>query len=569
MKRLIFVFLTILILGTIIFNGCGGGSSTTTSTTTAVSTTSGTTTATSSTTTPGGTATSPTATTTDLATAAVPGAVSGGTLRAVITGGPAMMSYRGRMGPADATYTMPAGEYLVEPYVDAQGNRGWIPFLCQSYKIDPEGKTFTFNLRKGVKFTDGTDMTAAVVKWNFQQDIDNGWLQDADKITSIDTPDDSTVVIRFTVYSNQYEFNWGWTTIFSQAAWEANAGTGKSTTSEQGITWATTHIVGTGPFILQNYTRDVSMTWTKNPNYWQKGKPYLDGLEWRIITESTTASSLLQAGEIDLWYQGNAAQDWAELAPLGYKVVNYWPGLPQAIFFNTTDNSSKWQDIRLRQAVEYGINKGPITQALGRGYYVASDQIAPKTEWGYLPNLQTRAYDPNKAKQLCAEAGFPNGCPMTMLVQNVPASVDAAEALKQSLDGAGFKVTLDLADPGRFFGSVFGTGWADTVQMFYGMDVNYLGTYMSWFSTDPKSNLASFKRDAFQVNFDKNVVLIPDAAGQKAAVDQVMQHLYDQAVFTPLWWVPATTVSAKYVHHEIYRHGFIRVDWENVWMDKH
>ena len=144
-----------------------------------------------------------------------PGHATGGVLKAIITGGPAMMSYRGQMGPADATYTFPAGEYLVEPYVDEQGNRGWIPFLCESYKIDHIAKTFTFNLRKGVKFTDGSEMTAAVVKWNFQQDIDNGWLQDADKITSIDTPDNYTVVINFTVYSNQYEFNWGWTTIFS------------------------------------------------------------------------------------------------------------------------------------------------------------------------------------------------------------------------------------------------------------------------------------------------------------------------------------------------------------------
>jgi ABC-type transport system substrate-binding protein len=92
------------------------------------------------------------------------------------------------MGPGDHTYVMPAVEYLVEPYVDEQGNRGWIPFLCESYNIDPDAKTFTFNLRKNVKFTDGSVMNAEVIKWNFQQQIDSGWLQDADKITGIDTP---------------------------------------------------------------------------------------------------------------------------------------------------------------------------------------------------------------------------------------------------------------------------------------------------------------------------------------------------------------------------------------------
>jgi len=533
LKKVLFVILSILVILVTVLGSCGGGNTVT-----------------------GGPNTSD----------GKP--VSGGILRAVITGGPAMMSYRGRMGPADATYTMPAAEYLVEPYVDEQGNRGWIPFLCESYKIDPAGKNFTFNLRKGVKFTDGTEMTASVVKWNFQQDIDNGWLQDVDKITSIDTPDNYTVVIHFTEYSNQYEFNWGWTTIFSQAAWEANAGTDKSPTSEQGIAWAVGHVVGTGPFILENYTRDVSMTWVKNPNYWQKGKPYLDRMEWTISTEATTSSSLLQAGDIDLWYQGHSASDWAELSNLGFVVKTYWPGLPQMLLGNTVNPDSKWNDKRVREALEYAINKGPITDALGRGFYTASKQIAPQTEWGYIPDLPIREYNPDKAKQLLAEAGYPNGCPVTLLIQSVPANIDAGEAIKQSMDSSGFQVTLDIADPGRFYGSVFGTGWDDLVQMFYGMDVNYLGTYMSWFSTDPKSNLASFKRDAFMANFDKSVVLIPDAQNQRTATEEVMRHMYEEALICPLWWVPAAAVGAPYVHHEIYRHGFIRVDWENVWMDK-
>lgn len=564
MKKWLFLIVSLLMIGTLILSSCGGGTTTTTTTTTKTTTTTTTTP-----TTPTTTTSTPTLTETDLATAPVPGAVYGGTLRAVVTAGPAMMSYRGRMGPADATYTMPAAEYLVEPYVDEQGNRGWIPFLCKSYKIDPQAKTFTFNLRQGVKFHDGTEMTAEVVKWNFQQDIDNGWLQDADKIISIDTPDNYTVIINFTQYSNQYEFNWGWTTIFSKAAWEANAGEDKSTTSEQGIAWAVNHVVGTGPFILENYTRDVGMTWVKNPNYWQPGKPYLDRLEWQISTEATTSSALLQSGDIDLWYQGHSASDWQELQAKGFVVKTYWPGLPQMLIGNTTNANSKWNDKRVREALEYAVNKVPITQALGRGFYTPLEQIAPSTEWGYVEGLPTRAYNPDKAKQLLTEAGYTLPVPVTILIQSVPASIDAGEALKQSMDAAGFLVTLDIADPGRFFGSVFGTGWDDLIQMFYGMDVNYLATYMSWFSTDPKSNLASFKRPQRMADFDKEVVLIADPAEQEAATEEIMKYMYEEALICPLWWVPAATVSAPYVHDEIYRHGFIRVDWENVWMDKH
>jgi ABC-type transport system substrate-binding protein len=376
------------------------------------------------------------------------------------------------------------------------------------------------------------------------------------------------VVIHFTVYSNQYEFNWGWTAIWSEQAWIDAAGDAV-TTNQKGIDWAVDHVVGTGPFILKEYKRDVSMTWVKNPNYWQPGKPYLDGIEFDIIPEATTASALLQAGDIDLWYQGNSALDWQELDRKGFIVQNYWPGLPQMLLGNTVDPNSKWHDIRLREALEYALDKPAITQALGLGYYKPLPQIAPSTEWGYIPDLPVRGYDPAKAKQLVADAGYPNGCPITLLIQNVPASVDAGQALKGYLDKAGFITTLDLADPGRFFGSVFGTGWADQLQMFYGMDVNYLATYMSWFSSDPKSNLVSFQRPPEQVAMDKEAVLIPDTAGQIAETEKLCRYLYENALLCPLWWVPATTVARDYVHDEIYRHGFIRVDWENVWMDKH
>ena len=212
-----------------------------------------------------------------------------------------------------------------------------------------------------------------------------------------------------------------------------------------------------------------------------------------------------------------------------------------------------------------------MAEALGLGFYVASKQIAPSTEWGYIPDLPTRAYDPEKAQELLALAGYDEGnpCPVTLLVQAVPNDIDAGEAIKGYLDDAGCEVTLDLADPGRFFGSVFGAGWEDLVLMFYGMDVNYLATYMSWFSSDPKSNLVSFERPPEQVAMDEEAVLIADTQGQIEITERLCRYLYEEARLCPLWWVPAKVVTWDYVHHERLRHGFIRIDWENVWMDPH
>jgi len=563
-KKAIALVLLMLVVAALLLAACGGGATTPTTATTTSPTSTGTTTTTPTGTTPGQT-TTPTGTTPTATT----GPKRGGILRGIITAGPAMMSYRGKMGPSDATYVMPAVEYLVEPELKPDGTRGWIPFLCESYNIDPVGKTFTYNLRKGVKFHDGSEMNADVVKWNIQQQIDSGWWQDADKVVSIETPDNYTVVIRFSQYSNQYEFNWGWTAIWSKAAWMQATGGDATTTNEKGIAWAVDHVVGTGPFKLKEYKRDASISWVRFENYWQPGKPYLDGLEFSIVPDSTTASLLLQSGNVDAWLQGSAAKDWKELAAKGFKVQSFWPGLPQALFPNTKDPNSKWQDKRLREALEYAIDKNAIANALGLGFYKPMPQIAPSTEWGYIPDLPVRSYNPAKAKQLLAEAGYPNGVKVKLLIQNTPASIDAGQSLKQYMDQAGFKTELDVADPGRYFASVFGTGWDDLVQMFYGMDVNYLATYMSWFSSDPKSNLASFGRTPEQIAMDKQAVLIPDVAGQKAMTEKLCRYLYEEARLVPLWWVPATTVQFPYVHHEIYRHGFIRWDTENFWMDPH
>jgi peptide/nickel transport system substrate-binding protein len=548
MRKTATVIIAVLAVALMILTGCGGGTTTTTSA-------------------PPTTTASPTGTTTTTATSTPSETpVSGGIVKAITTAGPAMMSYRGMMGPADATYTFPVAEYLVEPEAQPDGSIVYIPFLCESFNVDPNAGTFTFNLRHGVMFSDGSEMTASVVKWNFQQDIDNGWLQKADQITSIDTPDNYTVVIHFKEYSNAYTYLWGWTTIFSEQAW-INAAGSDNTTAQAGIDWAVGHCVGTGPFILDDYQTDVSMTFTKNPNYWQQGKPYLDGIKFEIIPDATTAAAALQSGEVDFWYQGSSALDWKNFKGMGYNVLQYKAGLYQGLFPNTVSPDSKFQDIKLREALEYALDKPAIAQALGFGFYPPLDQLAGQGNMGYDPSLQVRGYDVAKAKQLVSDAGFPNGCPISLLIQNVPASVDAGESIKGYLDQAGFQTTLDLADPGRFFASVFGTGWDDVVQMFYGMvDLN---SYFDWFSTDPKSNLADMARTDYQHQEDSIASTLPTSDEQNQAMQKLLDSVYDAANVIPLWVVPAVTIAPDYFHHDTYKHGFIREDWENFWMAPH
>ena len=311
------------------------------------------------------------------------------------------------------------------------------------------------------------------------------------------------------------------------------------------------------------------MTFKKNPNYWQSGKPYLDGIEFEIIPDASTAAAALQAGQVDFWYQGSAPLDWKNFKAQGYDVINYWPGLPQALFPNTVSPDSKFQNIKLREALEYALDKPTIAQALGQGFYTPLAQIAPSNLWGYDPSLQVRGYDVAKAQQLVKDAGYANGCPISLLVQNTPSNVDAGEAIKGYLDKAGFQTTLDLADPGRYFASVFGTGWDDVVLMFYGCNNTNLEMYYDWLSTDPKSNLASMARTDYQKTEDPVATQLTTVAEQEAVTIKLMDSIYQAGNLIPLWITPAVTIAPTYFHHDVFHDGFIRCDWENFWMGPH
>ena len=146
-------------------------------------------------------------------------------------------------------------------------------------------------------------MTAEVVRWNFQQILDAKALPGASYLKEMKVVDKYLLVFELNEYSNQLIPTWGWWPIItSKAAWDKASGGDL----EKGKEWARTHIVGTGPFMLEEFKRDVHMKWKKNPNYWRKGRPYLDGIYVRYIPDPVTSSAMMQAKEADLWGTGGS-----------------------------------------------------------------------------------------------------------------------------------------------------------------------------------------------------------------------------------------------------------------------
>jgi peptide/nickel transport system substrate-binding protein len=308
--------------------------------------------------------------------------------------------------------------------------------------------------------------------------------------------------------------------------------------------------------------------WVKNENYWQKGKPYLDGIEVRIIPDPVTASALMQAKQADMWGYPVPVKDQVDLEKKGF-IRQSGFGTPIIIDINNKSPNSKFRDKRLREAIEYALDKPSIAKALGLGYYTPLTMVAPPGEWGFDPNYPGRPYNPEKAKQLLAEAGYPNGLKVKILYWQTPPNQDAVTALKQYLDAAGFQVDLDPADFGRFYSSIYVQGWQDLAFWLTGLDFNYLATFFRQFGHEPFANLASFERPQELIDMAKQAYHAFDEATQKEWAKKLVRLMADECLVIPIYLVPSAYMIQPYVHTTYLKEMMVARKTYDEWMDKH
>ena len=455
---------------------------------------------------------------------------------------------------------------LMDATADRTKGIGLEPVLCESVDDDVENKKIVFHLKKGVTFHDGSELNADVCIWGYQRAIDAGRMQYFNYFEGVDKIDDYTFQIRYNEYTNQLIQSWGWNFPRSKAAFME--GTGGSDDPEVQNEWDSTHLVGAGPFKLVEYVRDSHMTWTKFEDYWNAPLPYLDGVEIRYIPDPVTARAIMEAGEADYWSSAPAL-DQKDMFAAGFKKISGWVGLILSIWPNTSDPDSVWNDVRLRYALDYALDKEAITLALGHGLNVPLLQLAPPGEWGYDPNYPVRRYDPDKARELLAESGYPDGLKTSLLIGNTPSDLDAGTALKQYLDAVGIETDLDIADPGRFYGTVWGAAQPGLSFMWSGMDITHLLTYMRWFSTDPFTDLVYLGHTDEQRALDEEAKAYPYAPEQKEVTMRIFKYMNDGAWLVPVLQRPMASVAQPWVYSQQFQQGFVRWQQELVWMEKH
>lgn len=321
-----------------------------------------------------------------------------------------------------------------------------VPMLAASYQVAPDGLTYTFKLRPGVKFHNGATMSAkdVVYSYNYLRDPKNGspGAGDLSPINAIDAVDDSTVRMTLSRVSAALPM-----TLGNKYGGVVPAGYFDKPEAGQAMNSAS---VGTGPFKLAEFRPNSHLALVRNPDYWEKGAPYLDKINVLFVPNSSSLLVALRNKRIDMAAL-NRPNDIAQIEKTPGLHVERWPSLAKTQI-DLGSETAPLNDVRVRQAIALAVDKNELMQAaIGPYGRVIHTMVgAMQKQWGADPaTLPNQKVDLIKARKLMQEAGLGNGLDLTLNTINRYDWMDpAAVTLKQQLSRIGVNLTIQRHDLG-------------------------------------------------------------------------------------------------------------------------
>ncbi|MBI4277670.1 MAG: ABC transporter substrate-binding protein [Armatimonadetes bacterium] len=368
----------------------------------------------------------------------------------------------------------PAYEALVEYALGPDGRVGLEPALAESWQASPDGRTYTFKLRRGVRFTDGAPFNAEAAKFNFDRlfALNRGPAARIRKPKSVEAVDETT--LRLTLEEPYAPF----LAALTQQPLMVSPASGRryEQRGDWGMQWFGNNTAGTGPFVLEQYVRGQHLTYARNRGYWRGWRGgFLERIVLRVVREPATQRLMLETGDADL--ADNIAFD--DLNALGRApgvVVQEEVNNPEIIHL-CLKSAGPLANRKVRQAIaqvfDYnafitGVVAGRARQPLGP---------VPFGVWALDESLQPYRRDLERARKLMAEAGFPQGG-FNVTVQTISAFgwwlTRLAQILQQNLAVIGVRATIDdKPDGGTFLRAIWDRARGPDIYVWvsrYGID---------------------------------------------------------------------------------------------------
>ncbi|MEI1247985.1 ABC transporter substrate-binding protein [Rhizobium aouanii] len=332
----------------------------------------------------------------------------------------------------------------------APGTPNPVPSLAESFTVSPDGLTYTFKLHKGVKFSNGREVVASDVKYSIERAVDpktqgpgagffgaiKGFEDETGgkttTLSGIETPDDSTVIFNLSrpdaTFLHVLAINFA--SVVPKEAVEAAAGDfGKKP-------------VGSGTFILKDWTIGQQLVFERNKDYFVNGVPYIDSFKVEVGQEPLVALLRLQKGEVDIAGDGIPPAKFLEIKNSADGAQMIVDGEQLHTGYITLNTKVKpFDNVKVRQALNMAINKDRITRILN-GRATPANQPLPPLMPGYDKSFTGYAYDVAKAKALLAEAGYPDGFETVLYSTNTDPQPRIAQAIQQDLAAVGVKAEV-------------------------------------------------------------------------------------------------------------------------------
>jgi len=398
------------------------------------------------------------------------------------------------------------------------------PWLASEYSYNDDNTVLTLTLRDDVTFSDGTKLTGAVVVKNLER-FKAGTSPDASYfagVTSFEAPDDTTVVITMDA-PNPAMLNY----------LTRDPGLVGAEASLDSPDVATTP-VGSGPYILDTAATvtGTSYSYTKNPDYWNPDVQHYDKLVINVLQDPTAALNAIKAGEAN-GVRLSTNDGIAEVEGAGWTVASNELDFQGMLLLDRNGTQAPaLADVRVRQALNYAFDREGLLAGLQNGLGTVTTQVFPATSDAYDPELDSYyTYDPEKAKELLAEAGYADGFTLSM-----PSSpllgTSTYTLISQQLADIG--ITAEYTEPGQNF-------IADLLAPKFPASYFALEQNPDWqliqFMIAPTAIFNPFKSEDPKVDAYIEEIQFGDEATQKSVAKELNRYIVEQAWFAPFYRV--------------------------------
>lgn len=415
---------------------------------------------------------------------------------------------------------------IYEGLVKVAPDGSTVPAVASDVVMAEDAKAYTFTLREGVKFHDGSDVTMDDVIYSLQKGIDSA-LPGYDKIASYEATDDTTLVISLA------EPDTGFLVYMTQAIVPA----GSDDNGE--LTLAP---IGTGPYKFESYEVQESVTLIKNEDYWGEGGS-LDEVTIRFLADQTAQLTNFQGGSIDGFeaYGGMSEQ----LEEGTYNLYDTNSNMVQVLALN--NQVKPFDDVRVRQAIAYAIDADDIIETVNYGHAVKAGTPVPPSISKYYNEEVASAYDINtdRAKELLKEAGYEKGFTFTVRVADIfPVHVDCAQLMVKQLEAIGVTMQIEQVDWNTWLNNVYSNReYEATLVSVDGSTVSPTA-FLSRYVSTARNNFVNFSSEAYDAAYQAAVSETDDEK-QVEYFKQAQQILSDECASVFIEDIGSLTIYSK------------------------